>query len=54
MNPNFGWFEAIFNNERMPKNKDQYMQKLYQFYIYGRINAEKEIKRKFNDLLFKE
>jgi len=43
----FERFNAIFEEtERLPKNKKEYMQKLYEFYNYGRQNQTDEFKNK--------
>jgi len=49
----FKHFNIIFEScEKMPANKKQYMEKLFQFYKYGLKNKEDDIKQKLNKLLF--
>lgn len=45
-------FKSVFSEcEKIPKDKEGFMKKLYQFYQYGRKNKEDEVKNKFNKLI---
>jgi len=46
-------FLNVFEScEKLPKTKDEYLKKLYQFYCYGRKKQTDEFKQNINNMFF--